>query len=65
MTLNILFVPYNTEEIRVAYKSKYNRKCDNQAILLIITDGEKWHYLSVINLSRLLKGIASNLNGDF
>ena len=65
MTLNILFVPCNTEEIRVAYKLKYNRKCDNQAILLIIIDGEKWHYLSVKNLSRLLKGTASNLNECF
>ena len=38
---------YNAEEIRHAYKSKRNFKCDNQVILLIITDGIKWHYLAV------------------
>ena len=57
IALNILYVPYNTEEIRLAYKSKYNYKRDNQVILLMITDGKKWHYLAVKNLSRLLRGI--------
>ena len=37
--LNILFVPCNTEKIRLACKSKYNFKRKNQAILLMITDG--------------------------
>ena len=31
----------------------------------MITDGEKWHYLVVNNLSGLLRGIASNHYGDF
>ena len=31
----------------------------------MITDGEKWHYLAMKNLSRLLRGITSNHNGDF
>ena len=30
-----------------AYKSKYNLTRENQVILLMITDGEKWHYLAV------------------
>ena len=41
IALNILYVPYNAKEIRDAYKSKYNLKLENQAILLMITDGEK------------------------
>ena len=41
ITLNILFVPHNTKTIRLAYKSKYNRKPENQVALLIITDGKK------------------------
>ena len=41
--LNVLFVPYNTEKIELAYKSKHNQKRKNQATLLMITDGEKWH----------------------
>ena len=47
IALNILFVPYNTEKIRLAYKSKHNFKRENQVILLMITDGKKWHYLAV------------------
>ena len=31
----------------------------------MITDGEKWHYLVVKNLSGLFKGITSNHYGDF
>ena len=30
----------------------------------MITDGEKWHYLTVKNLSGLLRGITSNHAGD-
>ena len=40
-------------------------KCENQIILLIITDGKKWHYLAVKSLSGLLKEIKSNHNGFF
>ena len=57
IALNILYVPRNTKQIRLACKSKYNCKRNNQVILLIITDGENWHYLAVKNLSRLLRGI--------
>ena len=32
------------------YKSKYNLKRENQVILLMITDGEKWHNLAALNL---------------
>ena len=31
----------------------------------MITDGKKWHYLTVKRLSALLKGISSNHVGDF
>ena len=41
IALNILYVPHNTEKICLAYKSKYNSTRENQAILLIITDGKK------------------------
>ena len=57
---NILFVPYNTKEIRLAYKSKYNHKCDNQVNLLMITDdSENWHYLAMKSISALLRRIAN------
>ena len=65
IALNILFVPYNTEEIRLAYKSKYNFKRKSEVTLLMITDGKNWHYLAIKSLSALLGGITSNHNGNF
>ena len=71
--LNILFVPHITKTIRLTYKSKYNRKRENQVVLVMITNGKKWHYLAlksvctpygynrpVRSLSRLFRGITSN-----
>ena len=54
IALNILYMPHNTEKIRHAYKSKYNLNRKNQVILLMITDGKKWHYLAVKSLFALL-----------
>ena len=34
-------------------------------ILLMIPDGEKWHYLTVKNVSGLLRGITTNHVRDF
>ena len=65
ITLNILYVTHNTRKIHVAYKLKHNLTRENQIALLMITDGEKWHYLTVKNLSGLLRGIKSNHAGDF
>ena len=60
IALNILYVPHNTRKVNVAYKSS-----DKQVILLMITDGEKWHYLVVKDLPGLLRGITSSHHGDF
>ena len=57
IALNILYVPHNTR--------KNNLTCDKQVILLMITDGEKWHYLTVKILSGLLRGITSTHKEDF
>ena len=65
ISINILILPYNTKQIRHAYKSKHNFKCENQVILLMITDGTKWRYVAVKSLSALLRGITPNHNGDF
>ena len=58
IALNILHVPYN---IGNAYKSEYNFELKNQVILLMITDGKKWYYLTVKSLSALFRGITSKL----
>ena len=64
VALNILYVPYNTKKINIAYKSKNNLTQERQMILLRISDGQKWHYLVVKNLSGLLRGITSNHKED-
>ena len=66
IALTILYVPYNTKEIRQAYISEHNHERNNQVNLLMITDRtSNWHYLAIKNLSGFLRGIASNHNGDF
>ena len=65
VALTILYVPHNTRKIQVAYKSKNNLTCNKQVILLMITDGEKWYYLTVKNLPGLLRGITSTHKEDF
>ena len=55
IALNILYIPHNTKKIQLAYRSKNNLTYNKQIILLMITDGEKWHYLVVKNLPGLLK----------
>ena len=57
---------HNTKKIGHEYKSKYNSNRENQqVILLIITDGKKWHYLALRSLPELVKGITSKHDGDF
>ena len=60
-----MYVPHNIKKICHAYKSKYNSTRKIQVILLMITDGEKWHYFAVKSLHALLKGITSKHKGDF
>ena len=50
--LNVLFIPHNTKTVNLAYKSKYNRKRENEVVLLMIInseqrdEAEKWHYIA-------------------
>ena len=45
--------------------SIYNLEHENRVILLMVTDGEKWHYLAVKGLFALLRGTTSKHAGDF
>ena len=65
IALNVLYVPHNTKQIRYVYKSEYNLSHEDQVILLMIIDGEKWHYLAVKSLSALLRRVTGNNHGDF
>ena len=59
-----MYVPHNTEKTHVAYKSRHNLTC-KQVILLMISNGENWHYLTVKMLPGLLKEITSSHKEDF
>ena len=48
-----------------AYVLKHNSNREKQVILLMIPNGEKWHYLAIKKLSALLREIKSKNNGDF
>ena len=65
VALNTLYVPYDTKKIEIAYKSKYNLTREKQIILLMISNGENWHYLVVKSLSGLLTGRTSSHKEDF
>ena len=65
IALNILHVPHNTKKINIAYKSKHNLTREKQVILLMISNGEKWHYRTAKDLSGLLRRITSNHKKDF
>ena len=65
IALNILYVPFNTKKIEITYKSKYNLTREEQIILLMKSNGEKWHYLVVKSLSGLFTGVTSNHKEDF
>ena len=53
IALNVLFVSHNSEEIKLAYKSNYNKR-KNQVILLMINDeANNCYYFAVKNVSEL------------
>ena len=71
-------MPDNEKNICHVYKSKHNHERKNQVVLLMINDGEKWHYTALKSeqtedglirhtksLPRLFRGITSNHKGDY
>ena len=57
IALNVLYA--KKEKIYPAYVSKHNSNREKQVILLMISNKERWHYLTVKKLSVLLRGISS------
>ena len=55
IALNILYIRHNTEDRKHFYKSKFNLTREHQVILLMITDGQKWHYLAVKKFKCFIK----------
>ena len=55
IALNVLYV--KIEKVYPAYVSNDNSNSEQQVILLIILNIEKWHYLAIKKLSALLREI--------
>ena len=53
IALNVLFVSYNSEEIKLAYKSNYNKRKNQVILLMINNEVNNCHYFAVKNLSEL------------
>ena len=53
IALNILFVPHNSEEIKLAYKSNYNKPKNQVTLLMISNEANSYYYFAVKNLSEL------------
>ena len=51
ITLNILFAPHNSEEIKLAYKSNYNKRRNQVITLMISNKANNYYYFAVKNLS--------------
>ena len=56
MAVNVLFSNKKSleEDIYTVRRSKRNVKCKKQVNLLMIVDGEKWHYTAIKSISRRL-----------
>ena len=65
IAINIFSLPFQRKTVELQYKSKHNNTREKQVNLLMITDNEKWHYITIKSISGLFRGITSNNNGDF
>ena len=57
IALNVLCA--KNEKVHPAYVLKHYSNREKQVLLLMIANGEGWHYLAVKKLSAFLKGITS------
>ena len=57
-------MPDNIEKVGHVHMSKHNQNHESQAILLMITDGKKWHYLAVKELSASFRVLTQKNNRD-
>ena len=53
IALNVLFVSHNSEEIKFAYKSNYNKRNTKVILLMISNEANNYYYFAVKNLSEL------------
>ena len=54
IALNILFVSYNSEEIKLAYKSNYNKRKNQVILLMINNEANNCYYFAVKNFQNYI-----------
>ena len=66
IALNIFSAHTTDKKLNLIRKSDYNHKRQHIVDLLMITDNQNnWHYLTIKNMKRLIRGVTSNHQGDF
>ena len=53
IALNVLFVSHNSEEIKLAYKSIYNKRKNQVILLMINNEAKNFYYFAVKTFSEL------------
>ena len=51
IALDVLLVPHNNEEIKLEYKSNYNRRKNQVILLMISNEANNYYYFAVKHLS--------------
>ena len=51
IALNVLFVSHNSEEIKLAHKSNYNKRKNQVILLMISNEANNYYYFAVKHLS--------------
>lgn len=64
IALNIFSVPYQRKTINIQYRSRHIRTRNKQVNLLMITDKEKWHYITIKSIPALFRDVTSTNHGD-
>ena len=66
IALKIFSAHPTDKKLNLIRKSDYNHKRQHIVDLLMITDNQNnWHYLTIKNMKRLIRGVTSNHQGDF
>ena len=65
IALNIFSAHETDKQLDNIRVSKFNRTRPHKVVLLVITDGEKWHFTSVRNETRLFRGVFSKHHNDY
>ena len=53
IAINVLFVSHNSEEIKVVYKSSYNKRKNQVILLMINNESNDYYYFAIKNLLEL------------